>query len=322
MIWAITSFYNPQNYQSRIDNFKIFKLKLNIPLVVVEFSHNGQFQLTKDDATILVQIPKGDILWQKERLLNVALSHVPKEVENVAWIDCDVIFADSNWSVEAERLLETNKIIQLYSHMIHLARGKKSPIDNDVFRSSLIRHIKDFGFNLSKDTTFVELSAQSGLAKLPHREPGFAWAAKRDLLDKFGFYDKNIIGGGDNAIACSIYKEYDGFMNKLWKYPYFFGYKKTKYFEECEKYYLDWAIPFSEEVGGKIDCLESTIYHLWHGDLKDRNYYNRNMEIAKIGFNPYTDLQINEYGAFEWTWDTPLKEHLIKYFKIRNEDKR
>lgn len=321
MIWAITTFYNPQKYQSRLDNFKIFKKNLTIPLVVVEFSHNNQFQLTEDDATILYQIPKGDVLWQKERLLNVALSKVPKEVDNIAWIDCDIIFTDSKWYEEAEKLLETNKIIELYSHMIHLARGKTSPSDNDIFRSSLVKNIKDFGFDPKKDTTFVELCAQSGLAKRPHKEPGFAWAAKRDLLDRFGFYDKNIIGGGDNAIVCSIYKEFDGFINKLWKYPTLFGHKKTKYFEECKYYYLDWAIPFSNEVNGKIDCLDSTIYHLWHGDLKDRNYYVRNMEVAKIGFNPYTYLKINEYGAFEWSFETPLKQHLIKYFKLRNEDK-
>jgi hypothetical protein len=41
-------------------------------------------------------------------------------------------------------------------------------------------------------------------------------AAKRELLDKHGFYDVNIIGGGDNAVVCSIYKEFSGFVNKFW----------------------------------------------------------------------------------------------------------
>ena len=56
-----------------------------------------------------------------------------------------------------------------------------------------------------------------------------------------------------------------------------FSKKKTKFYEECEDYYLDWAVPFSKDVDGKIDCLDSTIYHLWHGDLKDRKYYKRNI---------------------------------------------
>ncbi len=320
MIWTITTYYNPQNYKSRYNNFKIFKQNLRTPLLVVEFSHNGKFELTSEDATILVQIPKGDILWQKERLLNVALKNLPKEVDNVAWIDSDVLFENNNWPERAEKLLKKNKIIQLFSHMVHLSPNKLGPVDNNVFRSGVIKHIKDFGFDPSKDTTFVKLSAQSGPAIAPHKEPGFAWAAKRELLDKHGFYDKNIIGGGDNAVVCSIYKELSGFIDKIWTYETFFIKRKTKFYKECEKYYLDWAIPFNKDVDGKIDCLDATIYHLWHGDLSDRKYYKRNMDVAKIGFNPYTTLKVNEWGAFEWNEETKLKEYLIKYFKIRNED--
>jgi hypothetical protein len=66
MIWTITTYYNPQNYKSRFDNFQIFKNNLKTPLLVVEFSHNGKFQLTKNDAQVLIQIPEGDILWRKK----------------------------------------------------------------------------------------------------------------------------------------------------------------------------------------------------------------------------------------------------------------
>jgi hypothetical protein len=322
MIWTITTYYNPQNYKSRYNNFKIFRKNIQTPLLVVEFSHNGNFQLTNEDATILIQIPKGDILWQKERLLNIALKNLPKEVDNVAWVDSDIIFEDQNWPLEAEKLLETNKVIQLFSHLIHLFPNKLKPQDNNVYRSGAIRHIKDFGFDPKKQTTFVDIRFQNGQSLgEPHKEPGFAWAAKRELLDKWGFFDKNIIGGGDNAVVCSMYKEFDGFVNKIWTWNNLFFKSKTKYYDECRQYYLDWAFSFSNDVDGKVDCIESTIYHLWHGDLKDRDYYKRYMNVAKLGFNPYTYLKINEFGAFEWNVDTPLKDYLIEYFKIRNEDK-
>jgi len=322
MIWTITTYYNPQKYQSRYTNFKTFSKNLQTPLLVVEFSHNGQFQLCKDDATILIQIPKGDILWQKERLLNVALQNLPKNVDNVAWVDSDVIFTDPNWPEKAEKLLQTNKVIQLFSHMIHLFPNKLEPCDNNIFRSGAIRHIKDYGFDPNKDTTFVKLSAQSGPAIAPHKEPGFAWAAKRELLDRHGFYDMNIIGGGDNAVVCAMYKEFDGFLSKICTYKTLFFKRKTEFYKECERYYLDWAIPFNRDVDGKIDCLDSTIYHLWHGDLKDRKYYKRNMDVAKIGFNPYTHLKVNKFGAYEWNVKTPLRKYLREYFKIRNEDNK
>lgn len=321
MIWTITTYYNPQKYSSRYNNFKTFSQNIQTPLLVVEFSHNGQFQLCKDDATILIQIPKGDILWQKERLLNIALQNLPKEVDNVAWIDSDIIFTDSDWPEKAEKLLETNKVIQLFSHMVHLSPNKLGPSDNNTFRSGIVKNIKDFGFDPNKETTFVELKAQSGSAISPHKEPGFAWAAKRELLDRHGFYDRNIIGGGDNAVVCAMYNELDGFVKKMFTYKIFFNKKKSKFYKECESYYLNWAIPFSRDVNGKVDCLDSTIYHLWHGDLKDRKYYKRYLDVAKLGFNPYTHLKINQSGAFEWNIETPLKDYLIEYFKVRNEDR-
>jgi len=50
----------------------------------VELSFDGRFELTDDDADILVQLSGGAVLWQKERLLNLALNAVPSAVKNVA----------------------------------------------------------------------------------------------------------------------------------------------------------------------------------------------------------------------------------------------
>jgi len=321
MIWTITTYYNPQNYKSRYNNFKIFSKNLQTPLLVVEFSHNGEFQLTKEDATMLIQIPKGDILWQKERLLNVALKNLPKNVDNVAWVDSDVIFTDPDWSIKAEKLLQTNQVIQLFSHLVHLSPEKLGPSDNNTFRSGVVRHIKDFGFKPQQETTFIDLKSQSGdYLRDPHKEPGFAWAAKRTLLDKHGFYDKNIIGGGDNAVVCSIYGDLKSFIEKNYTYKTLFLKRKSKFYNECRDYFLNWAEGFSKDVSGKVDCLDSTIYHLWHGDLNHRYYYKRYSDVAKIGINPNTHLKINNYGAYEWNIKTPLEDYLKNYFKIRNED--
>ena len=83
MIWTITTYYNPQKYTNRYKNFKTFSKNIQTPLLVVEFSNTGEFELTKEDSTILVQIPKGDILWQKERLLNPNIgTNVPANIFN------------------------------------------------------------------------------------------------------------------------------------------------------------------------------------------------------------------------------------------------
>ena len=68
-MWAITSYFNPARYRRRLSNYRIFRANLGVPLVTVELSFDGQFELTEGDADILIQIPAGAMLWQKERLL-------------------------------------------------------------------------------------------------------------------------------------------------------------------------------------------------------------------------------------------------------------
>ena len=93
MLWEITSFFNPAGYKSRLTNYRLFRARLNVPLAAVELSFTGKFELQDTDAEILIQISGGDVMWQKERLLNIALGVLPTECDIVAWLDCDVIFS-------------------------------------------------------------------------------------------------------------------------------------------------------------------------------------------------------------------------------------
>jgi hypothetical protein len=55
----------------------MFRANLGAPLVTVELSFDGRFELTDQDADVLIQLCGGALLWQKERLLNLALKAVP-----------------------------------------------------------------------------------------------------------------------------------------------------------------------------------------------------------------------------------------------------
>jgi hypothetical protein len=66
--------------------------------MIAKLSFDGGFELTKDDADILIQISGGAVLWQKERLLNLAIKLVPLHVKSIAWLDCDVIFDRPDWA--------------------------------------------------------------------------------------------------------------------------------------------------------------------------------------------------------------------------------
>ena len=66
-MWAITSYFNPVGYRRRLSNYRTFRADLAVPLVAVELSFDGRFELTDDDADILIQLSGGAVLWQKDR---------------------------------------------------------------------------------------------------------------------------------------------------------------------------------------------------------------------------------------------------------------
>ena len=73
-----------------------------LPLVVVEltFGNTAPFSLLdQQDAEVLVQrrTQPSNVLWQKERLLNIALEHLPDNCTKVVWLDADTFFTNPNW---------------------------------------------------------------------------------------------------------------------------------------------------------------------------------------------------------------------------------
>ena len=89
---AVTSYFNPMKSRRRLANYRTFRSRLDVPLVTVELAFDGQFELTSGDADHLIQLSGGDIMWQKERLLNIGIKSIPSAVKNFAWIDCDILF--------------------------------------------------------------------------------------------------------------------------------------------------------------------------------------------------------------------------------------
>lgn len=72
-LWVITCYFNPLRYRRRLANFRIFRENLRAPLIAVELAYGPEFELESDDAEVLIQTHCKDVMWQKERLLNVGL---------------------------------------------------------------------------------------------------------------------------------------------------------------------------------------------------------------------------------------------------------
>ncbi len=307
MLWTITSYFNPAGYKSRLANYRTFKEHHATPLLAVELSFTGSFELQPGDADILVQLTGGDVLWQKERLLNVALRHLPNDCDTIAWVDCDVVFSNDQWPQQAREALNTFALIQLFSERWHLARDTRldssgwSPIES---RRGAIGHAIATGRFKPDD-----LPIAGGSFRLGALSTGLAWAARRTLLDRHGLYDARIVGGGDRAIIWAAIGRPE------------YCVARQAMTGHAAEHYLAWAEPFSTHVGGLVGHIEGLVFHLWHGSHEDRRHVQRQQDLAALGFDPFTDIALDAGGGWRWNSDKPdLHEYVRSYFESRNED--
>ena len=310
-MWAMTSYYNPARFKRRLANYKIFRANLGVPLVTVELSFGGHFELTENDADILIQISGGAVLWQKERLLNLAIKSVPSHAKNVAWIDCDVVFDRADWMDEAELQLEKVNIVQPYSEVVDL--------EPDGHRSNFREHCSTGRglvslINGDARAQIDAATASWGSLETPTKKArsfpvGIAWAARRAILENHGLYDAMIVGGADRAMLYAIYGQFDKEI------------QLHHLSKSHQEHYLKWARPFQRAIAQKISHVSGRIYHLWHGEFFNRKYTSRHRLLAAFGFEPDADLVVGPNGAWRWARPRPeLERFLVDYFIGRAED--
>lgn len=305
-MWAISSYYNPAHYKRRLANYRLFREKLSTPLVTVELSFDGTFELGRNDADILVQISGGAILWQKERLLNVALKSVPPCCNNIAWIDCDVVFERLDWVDEAKKQLQTFNVVQLFSDQVDL-RPEDHQINIDYHATPPSGHgiISLVSENKFRQADVVPTSDRNRRSFAW----GLAWAAKREILEDHGLYDAMIAGGGARALVSAMYADFDKVI------------EAAQFNDAQREHYLKWALPYHQAVGERIGHVTGRLYHLWHGEIKNRNYAGRHRGLVENNFNPSTDIAIGSNGAWRWAKSKPdLEKFLQNFFISRAED--
>jgi hypothetical protein len=269
----------------------------------VELSFNGCFELNKNDADVLVQIHEGDVMWQKERLLNIALQELPDHCKIVMWLDCDIIFEREDWFESNLEALRENVLIQPYSTVYDLKQGIDA---SDTLQGNVLMQRESMAWKICNGTIDYESTSTSMLG---HYSPGHAWAIHRNAVEPSGFYDAMILGSGDFAMAMAAVERYHDIVDS-------YGMDSAQ-----AKHYLAWSKKWSGVIKGRIGVVEGGLRHLWHGHLEDRGYDSRYASLRQFDFDPYTDIEIGAKGCWCWNSEKPkLHEYLRKYFESRKED--
>ena len=304
-LWGITCYFNPVGYKRRLQNYQLFRQHLTIPLITVELAYRDDFDLPPDAADILIRSHSKDVLWQKERLLNLALAALPDRCDAVAWLDCDVVFEDDDWAARAAQALQRFPLIQPF-------RTVREPPADCWDKSSGGAADASGGYSLaylrSRGTVAPDM-LRTNMRVLHRCHAGLAWVARRDLLDRDGFYDACIMGGGNRVMICgALGIAADGVdylqMGSSWA-----------------EHYRAWAERHFRSVHADVGCIDGGLVHLWHGDLVHRRYQDRHREFRAFNFDPATDIGFDANGCWRWSSQKPeMHAYVARYFEGRRED--
>lgn len=298
---VITSYFNPCRYRTKRQNFEVFEEGLRAAgakLLVVELAFEDEpFEL--ETRAPVLRLRGGSVLWQKERLLNLAIASLPASCRKVAWLDCDLVFEDALWLQNTSAALDEFVVVQPFDTIVRLPRGHTSYQGSgetyEAFASAYAR---------------APLAAH-GCDFQAHGHTGFAWAARRSLLDAWGLYDACLTGSGDHLMAHAFagaarspcVTSMIGMSNRY-----------------CE-HFLAWADGVANAIGGRLGAVPGRLLHLWHGELEDRRYHLRNQQFKTFDFDPTSDLRIDEAGLWAWA-NAPvsMRTWAHRIFFLRNED--
>ena len=278
--------------RSRFDRFiapiRASHAALRIAELVLE---GNEPELT--DSPDVVRVPARDALWQKERLLSVAVAALPSSITKVAWLDADVLFEDLDWMPKTSHALDAAPVVQPFSRVVHLGRD-----------GEFTAPIESYAAVFARDP-----SARRTGRFDAHGHTGHAWAARRDLVTRHGLFDACIAGGADHVMAHAFTGDHDvACLDRVLDR----GPQRA--------HYLRWAESMTRDAG-TLGVVEGTLSHLWHGDLASRRYVERYEMLREHAFDPARDLERRgETWSIAPNADARLRPWLDAYFASRVDD--
>ncbi len=301
-LWVVTTYFNPAGFRLRRENYRRFRSALGQkPCLTIECALSDRpFELTAADDVL--QVRARDSLWHKERLVNLALATLPPDCRYVAWIDGDVLFERPDWDEQTQALLERHVAVQPWSEVVLLPSPNQPTAQPELVRGMA--------------ATIAEHPAALTTGRFAdHGHCGYAWAARRELLDAVGLYDACIAGSADHVMAHGmLVAPHAPCVTRL------LGDGTPHH-----RHFCAWSQRLREvcsDLGlSGLGYLPGRITHLWHGELADRRYLERNLTLQRLGFDPVRDLWARP--GEPWRLSEPNSElgrFLTDYFPLRRED--
>ena len=260
---VISCYFNPHNSPYRTNAFQLFYNSIkHLNHQIVECVIGDAKPELKETRGVSI-IHTENLLWHKEAILNKIVRDLSPDYKYIFWIDADVLFTNLNWMIESVEKLKFKNILQPFEYCVHLEQNEERPgFDlSKVNRSALPNQLNNKVWR-SFSANFCTSENWKSEMYNDHGHVGFAWGARREILQSVPLYDRALIGGADHIIAHAA----AGQINHTCIKKAF-----TENLDEIEI----WSKKFFEVVKGKISYVPGDLFHIWHGDIDKRQYLKR-----------------------------------------------
>lgn len=312
VMWGVTAFFNPTGAPALLTNLQAFSSRVRrqgLWLLIVELAFDDAPHVVPEAlADRVVRVRSETVLWQKERLLNIGLRALPADASHVAWLDGDVLFENDDWVRETRDALERSVVVQPFESAVWLPPDAASAPASLPAGLAEGHEMRGFG------ATIGPLEGQERRRALVdfmlHGHTGFAWAARRDMLERHGLFDRAILGGGDQINAHVFADDQDYLRGR--------GYCALMLTPLERQAVAAWGRAAAADTQGRVGWVRGRVLHLFHGWLSRRAYDDRHLILREARFDPLSDIDAAAGECWRWTTDKPgLHARTREYFGAR-----
>jgi hypothetical protein len=238
------------------------------------------------------------IMFHKEKLLARLERDLPETYTKVCCIDCDILFGRADWYDAVSTALDERPVVQPFSSCQWMGPDLRTPVmtnPSGVAQLSVIR-----------------AAHATGATDRLNGHPGFAMAMRRDLCGVLQF-PWAVVGGGDAVMFRGVNGLEGEFVHK----------KMRRLMTDVLGEYVGRVTGLTL---GDMGLATGDIWHMWHGPLQTRQYYDRYekfIEALPTSVKDIRDVLVeNEDGVWAWRPDVKsgLNTMMMRYFSGRDDD--
>jgi hypothetical protein len=274
------------------------------------------YEITQPDNPHHIQLRTHNELWHKENALNIAISRLPADAKYIAWIDADVNFSRTDWAQETLHLLQHYDFIQMFSYAQDLNKENEPANLTPGFIYKWLTtqpepHDPEFGIHKDPNQKIKEegYPYYGAVWAGSYGHPGFAWAARKESLNKVGMLiDWSILGSGDWHMASALIGQVQISLS-------------TYYSDTYHRWTREWQHRAEEHIKKNVGFMPGMVTHRYHGEKIKRAYDKRHKLLGNVDYDPELDLKKDWQGLWQLTMrNIVLRDGIRAYGRMRDED--